>query len=362
MFMLVMIITEISLRIALQPSLSPVLASKVSKYLLWHTKGIMTSVNEAASYVRFKPNPAGERLNSFGFHSPEVELKKTKKKYRLVFLGGSTTFDDGPIKETYPYLVNELFLENGVTSDYINAGCPGYTSTESLIIYHLRIKAFLPDLVIFYNGRNDLITSGSNFYTDDITDLRRPPYYKPPPQVHQFFSRLSIGYAFLSEVIGYNSYRKNNWNYFIQHSKRQARLMGRPETMDKYMENIKAGRVFQVYKNNLEALSILTKSNDVKMLLVGFDFYAKKVSSVAFPKDIDLSDKEKKVLDDVIVQLNNILRETAYKFPNVYFIDLKGKINRDYFIDDCHLNFEGKQQKAKFITQFLFDIRDEIGL
>ena len=98
------------------------------------------------------------------------------------------------------------------------------------------------------------------------------------------------------------------------------------------------------------------------MILVGFDFYAKKASSTAFPKDRELTEKEKKDLGNMIEELNNILRETAYKFPNVNFFDLKGKIDRNYFIDDCHLNFKGKQQKAKFITQFIFDTRGEIGL
>ncbi len=344
------------------PSLSPILKSRASKCLLWHSKGIMSAVNEAASYVRKRPNPAGMRLNSFGFHSPEIERKKAKGTYRLVFLGGSTTFNAGPIDETYPYLVNKLLLESGLNCDYINAGCDGYNSTESFILYHLRIKSFQPNLVVFYNGRNDLFTSGNNFYTDNITDLRRPPYYKPPPQLHQFFSRLSIGYAFLSEVIGYNSYRKNNWDYYIRNNKKQARLAGVPETIDKYIENIQTRRVFQVYKNNIEALSINTKYIDTKLLLVGFDFYPEKARSAAFPKDRELEDEEKKFLADMIVQLNNILKETADKFPNVYFFDLNRKMNRGYFTDDCHLNFEGKLQKAKFIAQFILDIKDEIGL
>ena len=60
--------------------------------------------------------------------------------------------------------------------------------------------------------------------------------------------------------------------------------------------------------------------------------------------------------------MKHILKETVYKFTNGYYFNLKRKINRDYFIKDCHLDFEGKLQKAKFITQFILDIKDEIGL
>ena len=43
------------------------------EYVLWHSSGESKWgwVNEAASYVRFRPNRQTEDLNSYGFHSPE---------------------------------------------------------------------------------------------------------------------------------------------------------------------------------------------------------------------------------------------------------------------------------------------------
>lgn len=59
--------------------------------------------------------------------------------------------------------------------------------------------------------------------------------------------------------------------------------------------------------------------------------------------------------------MNRILEKTAAQFPNVYFVDLHGRILRKYFYDDCHLSLAGKNQKARTISKFIIDHAGDFG-
>ena len=98
------------------------------------------------------------------------------------------------------------------------------------------------------------------------------------------------------------------------------------------------------------------------LLLVGFDYNAKKASGGHMPKDRPLTQQESELLDQMIKNLNKILKEIAQKYPHVLFFNLNGKIKRDFFKDDCHLNEAGKKLKASLIGTFILDHKNELGL
>lgn len=330
--------------------------------LMWHQHGIMTSYNEAASFVRFIPNRQSPGISIHGFHSPEIPFNKPERSRRIAFVGGSTTFDTGPVDETYPHLVNENLRRSGIDTDYINAGVGAYTSTESLIHYYLRVRPWDPDMVVFYNARNDLIVSGNNLYSpQDMTRMIQPPYYDFPPKAHRSMSRFSILYALTMELLGIHSFRRNNWDWRCRNDAEFAEEYGRPGTVDEFMENVRTERVLDVYRGNVEALSAMTGQSGVILLLVGYDFQPEKLVSVGIPGDRELTASEKEFMDIMIKKMNDILEETAARFPNVYFVDLNGRILRKYFYDDCHLSLAGKNQKAGIISEFIIDHADDFG-
>jgi hypothetical protein len=329
---------------------------------IWHRNGIMTAYNEAASYVRFKPNRQSEDLNSFGFHSPEVPLEKAHGVRRIVFLGGSTTYDRGPLNQTYPHFVSYYLQRSGLNVDYVNAGGGGYTSTESLILYHLKAGAWNPDLVVFYNARNDLLVSANRFYSAvDLTDMWRPPYYETPPRFHQKLSRISKLYILLVELFGYHSFRNNNWDMRMRIDKRFAEEKGRAGTVDEFLDNIKSEEVLRVYRRNIEALALLTGNNNAVLLLVGFDFYPQQLHSVYLPGDRKLTSEEFAYLGHMIKAMNGILRETSERFPHVFFFELNGRISRNLFGDDCHLISAGRNEKGRLVAEYICAHKEEFG-
>ncbi len=103
------------------------------------------------------------RINSLGFRGPEVRVEKDPQGLRIVCLGGSTTFDIGSIGNAKPWpqvLEDELrrrFTDSSI--EVLNLGIPGSTSLDSFIDLQMRVLQLQPDLLIVYQGLNDVIFS-----------------------------------------------------------------------------------------------------------------------------------------------------------------------------------------------------------
>jgi hypothetical protein len=109
----------------------------------------------------------GIRINSLGFRSPEISRPKPASTVRLAFLGSSTTYsaEVSSNEKTWPHLVTEALQRHWpeVTFDYINnAGVPGYSVQHTLRNLEHRVAPLEPDVVVIYEGFNDL--SGNGFH------------------------------------------------------------------------------------------------------------------------------------------------------------------------------------------------------
>lgn len=346
---------ELIVRVFIGVDLLPEKVRKFLDYTVeWHTQGEMDIVNEAASYIRIKPSTEFQDLNAHGFHSPEIPLERSSDKKRIAFVGGSTTYDRGPVEETYAHFTAKRLKENGMNVEYLNAGASGYTSTECLFAYHIRIEQWKPDLLIFYNGRNELIASGNNRYSYlDLSDRHQPPYYSRPPEFHQVLARISYLYAMFSELVGLHAFRINHWNIrgFLDQSYRNK--LGVPKTVDRFFENKQNNDIYKIYRKNVESLALLTALNQTNLLLVGFDFRSEKLSSQAIPIDRELTPEEFEFMNNQIVQLNGILDGISSKYEHVFYYNLDDKINGEFFTDDCHLTAEGNEMKGRLIADYI---------
>jgi hypothetical protein len=85
-------------------------------------------------------------------------MPKPANEFRIVCIGGSTTYDDCIDDDagTYPARLQFHLTQRGYAVKVINAGVPGWTSYESVINFALRISSIAPDLIIDYDGWNDL--------------------------------------------------------------------------------------------------------------------------------------------------------------------------------------------------------------
>ena len=108
------------------------------------------------------PNQSSEsvNINSHGFRGSEITLEKPTGVFRIFMLGGSTMFGMGATSDetTIPGYTQLLFddIELNNSIQIINAGIQdANTKTESKMIEQ-KIINYAPDLIIMYDGWNDL--------------------------------------------------------------------------------------------------------------------------------------------------------------------------------------------------------------
>jgi len=95
-----------------------------------------------------------------GFRGPEIVTPKPTGTYRVVCLGGSSTYGHAPTSDasTWPARLQAHLQAKrpGLSIEVINAGCRGYSTFESLVNYAFRVSDLEPDAVLVYHTVNDM--------------------------------------------------------------------------------------------------------------------------------------------------------------------------------------------------------------
>lgn len=174
-------------------------------------------------YLRFTLKPEGHfeagghdfPINSQGYRGEEPAVPKPEGVYRILCLGGSTTFSVGVVGEydkAWPPQLQAMLSERhpGKTFEVVNAGVPGWHSADSLLNFHLRLQQLQPDLVIVYHGINDIQAVATPNYQPDYSHQEKLAYADEKAEgVERLFIR-SLLYTklkkkFSGKKSGYNS-------------------------------------------------------------------------------------------------------------------------------------------------------------
>lgn len=115
-------------------------------------------------YLAYSPTPNYQKgltsHNSLGYRNDDFPLEKPEGVFRIVALGGSSTYDVSipDNKEIFTAQLEKLLKEEyGYQNvQVINAGVPGYNSWEILVNLEFRVLDLDPDLVIIYENTNDV--------------------------------------------------------------------------------------------------------------------------------------------------------------------------------------------------------------
>ena len=123
--------------------------------LVWHWE-------DDTNVYTLEPNQHKEtvNINNHGFRGADVSIIKNDETYRIFVVGGSTTISlRAPSDDTtHPGYIQELFVKSDLDFkvEVVNAGTPSFTSTEELSVVKNKIINFDPDMIIIYDGSNDL--------------------------------------------------------------------------------------------------------------------------------------------------------------------------------------------------------------
>ena len=114
--------------------------------------------------------------NSLGFRGKETTVEKPEGVYRILCVGGSTTYGTGCTKDelAYPAQLEAMLAEKAPGQKYevINCGVSGYGTTENLINIQLRLLELQPDAIIVYHAANDARPIQAKGFKPDYSHLR----------------------------------------------------------------------------------------------------------------------------------------------------------------------------------------------
>lgn len=132
----------------------------------------------------YPPNQHYKRINvnEYGFRGPEISKEKPDHIIRIFVIGGSTVFGSGSTSDntTIPgYLQNRFDnVDLPYKIEVINAGQEGSYSAVEINLVKDKLLEFEPDLLLVYDGVNDIsrhLSSSSNYdsTTREISWLRQ---------------------------------------------------------------------------------------------------------------------------------------------------------------------------------------------
>ena len=300
-------------------------------------------------YLAYSPTPnysKGQTFhNSLGFRNDEFPLEKPEGVYRIVALGGSSTYDVSiqDNGETFTaQLENLLDEEYGYQNvQVINAGVPGYNSWEILVNLQFRVLDLDPDLVIIYEGTNDVharLVEPSAYRGDDFG--RRRAWQAPPVAFWEHSALLRI----LSRTMNFT--RQVSVDDFVSAPTYVSwPFESRLDAVDMDPAEILEANPPIYFRRNLENMIAIAKEHDVQILL----------STWAFSPNLNDYASER-YYQQGFRENNEIVKDVAVSH-DIPLFDFAAVMPQDaiYWADGRHSNQAGALVKARLFAKYIHD-------
>jgi lysophospholipase L1-like esterase len=315
-------------------------------------------------YLGYYPTPnyrrGTNRHNALGYRGEEFPVEKPDGEFRIVCIGGSTTYDSDIDDHTlaYPSQLERVLRERGYGDvRIINAGVAGWTSWESLINFELRILDLDPDLVIDFDALNDVHPrfvwpperyrgDNSGYRAANSSGLFMPGLaeYSTLLRILMIRAGWIASHADISRTIDRlaPSYYGDIW-------RDQKRYGQYPEGL---FEATTAATMLErndprYFARNVASLLAVAKAHGVEVVLASFAY------SPEFPEEPRVTEPD---YQQALADNNEILRRIARENGAAFF-DFAATFptDRRYYADGRHNNEEGARLKAEMFAKFLVE-------
>lgn len=278
-------------------------------------QNIEAIVENYDGYYKYNPKSPNlkERINSNGFRGNEIGVKD---RYRIVTLGGSTTFGAGVgNEETYPA---HLARRTGTGYEVINAGVDGLDTANIVKLFKNEIVPLKPDMVIVNSVVNNFLSSPN---TCKFNRLRR---------LNLILMGKSLFYMTLREKIRIMEKRLIVDIY----------RGGLDDVVNAFL-NDKA--FYGALKQEYESIVRIAQANHIKLVII------KEPAWINSNRGMIFEEKFKPIWD----RTYNILDEVG-KEHGIEVLDVDIPKNEEYFIDGVHLTSKGNAYLADIIYKAVF--------
>ena len=295
-----------------------------------------------------------DRIGSLGFRGQEVIVPKPQGTYRIVALGGSTTYDTAvdDWRDAYPaQLESVLRSEYGYENvEVVNAGVGGHNSWEMLVELEFRVLDLQPDLVIACEVLNDVHSRmvPPDRYRGDNSGRRRPwdgdavaasARSLRVPSV--LWRLLAVRFGWFGTRSGLNLESVASWPCTGQMGA-DVRCLGLTP------EEVLHRNPPKYFERNFRNIIAVCKTNGVEVMLLT---WAHKKDALGYTRS--------STFQSAYAEHNEILRRLARE-SGTYFSDLESGVPADdrYWAQDGrHMSAEGNHLRAGLIAASL----DEAG-
>jgi lysophospholipase L1-like esterase len=298
-------------------------------------------------YLVYYPTPnyrKGQTFhNSLGYRNDEISLKKPNNVYRIVALGGSSTYDiriednQKTFTAQLEKLLNEQYGYQNV--EVINAGVPGYNSWEILTNLEFRVLDLHPDLVIIYEGTNDVharLVEPSAYRGDNSG--RRQSWHIPPVPLWEHSALLRI----LSRITNFS--RQVSVDDFAS----SPTFLSWPFEYRLDEDGLDPREILEknppiYFQRNLENMIAIAKEHNIQVL---FATWAHS------PYLNDYASKD--YYQQGFWENNEVVKEVAHRHQIPLF-DFASVMPQDekYWADGRHVNEAGALEKAALFAEYI---------
>lgn len=305
-------------------------------------------------YSNFVMNPEfgtseGDMINEHGYRGEEITLPKPEGVYRIVAIGGSTTYGTGVARwqDSYPEQLERILREESGDEqvEVINAGQTDYNTWESLTNLQFRVLDLEPDMVIIYHNVNDVQSRlvAPQTYQGDNAGRREIWNYEEQRWashlVWQFPSQL------LHEVVLRTGLARlpNSTQLQLYTTDPCTGVWATEECLGMPLLDVLAANPPIYYERNLRSMIAMAQANGVDVLLLSWA-YSDQFGDYA----------SREVYQQGFREHNEIVRALGAEL-DIYFYDfaLDMPMERRYWADGRHLNSEGNRLKADLIAEYI---------
>jgi lysophospholipase L1-like esterase len=306
-----------------------------------------------------------KQTNHLGYrNSNDFNITKDAKVFRILALGGSTTYGyllDGP-DDAWPSqlekMLNDALSKNSNIDriEVINGGLNYGTSAELLLHYLFRDRYLNPDIVIIHTGGNDAKIQLFHDYNPDYSDFR------PGWTANIYTLRKGEGFFIRhSNIVKLFYAFWLNDAYTLPYINKQAKSFDlRPAY---YVENAKKNEPVG-FNRNLRLLVRNIIDDGGKPILFPFvitsdeqfnTLSAESAARVAFTR---------KIREGYLIALaknKEVMRRLSLEYQIPLITLSSEEIPTEYFLDDAHLSKEGERIKARFVANQICQLIPDIN-
>jgi len=310
------------------------------------------------AYLGYVPRPdyasGANRHDSRGYRSAEVATPKPRDEFRVVCMGGSTTYtqDVEDWRACYPMqLESELHARGHARVRVVNAGVPNWTSWEHLVAYEFRVRELEADLVVVLEGVNDLkarlVADPADYRADNSgyrsfsTNLTMPPL----PEHSAAWRIVAVNSGWMRPHSDLERALDNHAGKSLWGALRAQMTEGtypEGEMIENPADAILARTPPIHFERNIETLTVLARRDGAGVLLL---------TSPSCTERNARSEQAARIFEAGLAEMNDALRRIAER-TGAHVHDLAAEMPRDpaLYRDEVHPNALGAQVLARSVA------------